>query len=87
MWDSEQRAAFMGKHFSARQRQIQQLLGDPGKTDSGELYEDPLPLHMVLRQSGLLQDLLRVLQFFRRKVLAGLQRFVTRPGPSGGNHV
>ncbi|MBS1149198.1 MAG: Serine/threonine kinase [Myxococcaceae bacterium] len=36
MWEPDQRAAFIQKHFAERQQQIQQLLGDPSRTDSGE---------------------------------------------------
>ena len=37
MWDADQRAAFIQKHFANRQQQIQQLLGDPARTDPGDL--------------------------------------------------
>ncbi len=40
MWDGEQRAIFIQRHFPDRQRQIQALLGDPGKTDLGDLVEE-----------------------------------------------
>ena len=41
MWDPEQRSIFIQRHFTGRQTQIQVLLGDPGKTDLGELLDDP----------------------------------------------
>ena len=43
LWDVEQRAAFIQKHFADRQSQIQQLLGDPSRTDSGDLMDDSGP--------------------------------------------
>ena len=43
MWDAEQRGDFLVRHFAARQLQIQQLLGDPGKTDLAELIEETGP--------------------------------------------
>jgi serine/threonine protein kinase len=39
MWEVEKRAAFIQKHFAERQLQIQHLLGDPARTDLGDLND------------------------------------------------
>jgi serine/threonine protein kinase len=40
MWDAEQRSIFIQRHFVARQKQIEGLLGNPGSTDLGDLLDD-----------------------------------------------
>jgi serine/threonine protein kinase len=43
MWDAEQRGAFIQRQFASRQKKIQELLGDPGKTDLGDLLDSDQP--------------------------------------------
>ncbi len=39
MWDVERRASFIQEHFAERQQQILELLGDPARTDLGDLMD------------------------------------------------
>jgi len=43
IWDAERCAAFVQQHFVDRQAQILSLLGDPGRTDLGDLLENSNP--------------------------------------------
>ncbi|MFT3841444.1 MAG: serine/threonine-protein kinase [Myxococcaceae bacterium] len=40
-WDEERRSRFIAEHFTQRQHQIQQLLGDPLATNLDDLLDDP----------------------------------------------